>query len=175
MQDQSPKITPPDHSPQHSPQHSPSPQLEFEITPRKTTPEIDQTQQQMYDFIESLQKTTTKQGTSSNQPSTTQEIFIQSLKHEVYELEVLNKHIKRENETLKEKNKLDKIIHDNTMFHLGLWHKKNRKLKKKNRPLSRDLINLKYGCLMMKPRMKMTPRKKKKRLDVLEEVSEKMN
>jgi len=115
----------------------------------------------MYDFIESLeqQKTIAEQGTSSNQPGTTQETLIQSLKQEMYELEVLNKHIQRENETLKEQKKLDKVIYDNTMLHLGLWHKKNRKLKKKNRKLSRALINLKYRCLMMKPRMIVTARK----------------
>jgi len=140
--DQSPENTPLDQSPQCSP----SPQLEFETSLRETTPEIDQSQQQIYDFIESLeqQKTTTEQRTSSNQPGTTQETLIQSLKQEIYELEVLNRHIQKENETLKDQNKLDKIIHDNTMLHLGLWHKKNRKLKKKNRRLSRALINLKY-------------------------------
>lgn len=90
--EKSPEITPPDHSPQHSPFSQP----DFEIIPRNTTPEIDQTQQKMYDFIESLEKTTTEQGTSSNQPGTTREILIQSLKQEVYELEVLNIHIKRE-------------------------------------------------------------------------------
>lgn len=169
--EQSPTITPSDHSPQHSP----FPQPDFEISPRKATPKIDPTQQQMYDFIESLENTATEQGTSSNQLDTAQEILIQSLKQEVFELEVLNRHIKRENETLKEHNRLDKIIHDNTMLHLGLWHKKNRKLKKKNRRLSRALINLKYRCLMMKPRMTVTPRKKKRRLDVLAEVSEQMN
>lgn len=63
-----------------SPQYSPSPQLYFETSPRKTTPEIDQTQQQMYDLIESLEKTTTEQGTSSNQPGTTQETLIHLLK-----------------------------------------------------------------------------------------------
>jgi len=101
--------------------------------------------------------------------------LIQSLKQEVYELEVLNRHIQRENETLKEQNKLDKVIHDNTMLHLGLWHNKNRKSKKKNRRLSRALINLKYRFLIMKPRMTVTPRKKKERLDVLAKVSEQMN
>lgn len=89
--------------------------------------------------------------------------------------EVLNIHIQKENETLKEQNKLDKIIHDNTMLRLGLWHKKNRKLKKKNRRMSRALINLKYRYLMMKPRMIVTIRKKKKSLDVLAEVSVQMN
>jgi len=80
----------------------------------------------------------------------------------------LNIHIQKENETLKGKNKLDKIIHDNTMLHLGLWLKKNRSL-------NRALINLKYRCLMMKPRMTVIARKKKKRLDVLARVSEHMN
>lgn len=122
-----------------------------------------------------MEKTATDQGTSSAQPNTSQEAQIQSLKEEFFELEVLNRHIKRENETLKEQNKLDKIIHENTMLHLGLWQKKNRKLKKKNRRLNRDLINLKFRCLMRKPRMKVVPRKKKIRLDVLAEVSEHMN
>ena len=70
---------------------------------------------------------------------------------------------------------MDKIIHDNTMLHLGLWQKKNRKLKKKSKRLSRALINLKFKCLMRKPRMTVVPRKKKRRLDVLAEVSEHMN
>jgi len=63
----------------------------------------------------------------------------------------LNKHIKKENETLKEQSKLDKAIHDNTILPLRLWYKKNRKLKRKNRNLSRTLINLKYRLLMKSP------------------------
>jgi len=86
--------------------------------------------------------------------------LIQSLKQEIYELKVLNRHIQNENETLKEKNKLEKIIHDNTILNLGLWHKKNRKLKKKIRRLKISLINLKYKCLMMKPRMIVIARNK---------------
>lgn len=184
---------PPAIPPSHGPHHTPIPQPDFEIShsqldfeispsqpyfgdnPRKTTPEIDPTQQEMYDYIETLEKTAIDQGTSSAQPNIDQEALIQSLKHEVFELEVLNRHIKRENETLKEKSRLDKIIHDNTLLHLGLWQKKNRKLKKKNSWLSRALINLKFKCLMRKPRMTVVPRKKKRRLDVLEEVSEHMN
>ena len=76
---------------------------------------------------------------------------------------------------MKEQSRLDKIIHDNTMLHLGLWQKKNGKLKKKSRRLSRALINLKFKCLMRKPRMTVVPRKKKRRLDVLAEVSKHMN
>ena len=70
---------------------------------------------------------------------------------------------------------MDKIIHDNTMLHLGLWQKKNRKLKKKNRRLNGALINLKFRCLMRKSRMVVVPRKNKRSLDVLAEVSEHMN
>lgn len=153
---------------------SPS-QQDFGVSPRNTTPEIDPNQQEMYDYIESLEKMATDPGTSSTQHNTTQESQIQSLKQEVFELEVLNRHIKRENRTLKEQGRLDKIIHENTMLHLGLWQKKNRKLNKKNRRLSRALINLKFRCLMRKPRMVVVPRKKKRRLDVLAEVSEHMN
>ena len=74
--EQSPAI-PPDHSPQHSPfsqpdfEISPS-QPDFGISPRKATPEIDPTQQEMYDFIESLEKTAIDQDISSTQPNTAQ-------------------------------------------------------------------------------------------------------
>ena len=46
---------------------------------------------------------------------------VQSLKQEVFELEVLNRHIIQENETLKEQGKVEKMVHDNTMLHVGLW------------------------------------------------------
>lgn len=94
------------------------------------------------------------------------------MKQEVIELEVLKRHIKQENEALKEKRKVEKIIHDNTMLHMGLWQKKNKKLKKRCRKLSRELINLKFRCLIRKPRMVVAPRKKRRGLDVLAEASE---
>lgn len=84
--------------------------------------------------------------------------------------------MKHENETLKEQTKLDKAIHDNTILHLGLWYKKNKKLKRKNKILNRTIINLKYMLLMRKPKMIVTSKKSKRRkLDVLEKVSEKMH
>ena len=150
---------PPAIPPRRGPHHTPIPQPNFESnpsqldleispsqpdfgdSPRKTTSEIDPTQQEMYDYIETLEKIATDQGTSSAQPNTAQEALIQSLKQEVFELEVLNRLIKRENETLREQSRLDKIIHDNTMLHLGLWQKKNRKLKKKSRRFSRALVS----------------------------------
>jgi len=79
----------------------------------------------------------------------------------------LNRHIQKENETLREQNKLDRTIHDNSMPHLGLWYKKN-KLKRKNRKLNKTLINLIYRLLMKKPRTTVSARRSKKRkLDVL--------
>jgi len=86
----------------------------------------------------------------------------------------LNRHIKKENETLREQNNLDKAIHDNTMLHLGLWYKKNRKLKRKNRNFSRTLINLKYRLLMKKSKMAVTTRSNKRKLNMLAEVPEQM-
>jgi len=101
---------------------------------------------------------------------------VKSLKQEVFELEVLNRHIKQENEALKEQSKVDKMVHDNTMLHLGLWQKKNRKLKKKCKKLSRALINLRFRCLVMKPkRVNLAVRRKRRRLDVLTEASEHIN
>jgi len=134
------------------------PQQDFEVSPRKT-PKIDPNQQEVYDYLESLEKTVVGPRTSSTPPHIAQEAKIQSLKQEVFELEVLNRHIKQENEVLKEQNKVDKIIHDNTMLHLGQWQKKNKKFKKKCKKLSRELINLKFRCLIRKPRMVVAPRK----------------
>jgi len=120
--------------------------------------------------LESLEKSAA--GLSTTLPLDAQ---VQSLKQEVFELEVINRHIKQENEALKEQSKVDKIIHDNTMLHLGLWKKKNKKLKKKCKKLSRALINLKFRCLIRKPRMVVAPKKKKRGLDVLAEASEHMD
>ena len=129
----------------------------------------------MYDYIESLEKIAAGPSTSSTQPHTTQEALVQSLKQEVFELEVLNRHIKQENEALKEQSRLDKIIHDNTMLHLGLWQKKNRKLKKKCKRLNTTLVNLKFRCLMRKYRMVVVPRKRRRGMDVVAEASEHMD
>jgi len=47
-------------------------------------------------------------------------------------------------------------------------------LKKKNRKLSRALINLKFRFLMRKPRMAGAEKRSKKRLDVLNEILKQM-
>lgn len=149
---------------------SPPPQQDFKASPRKTL-EIDPKQQEVYEYLESLEKTAAGPSTPSILPHITQDAHVQALKQEVFELEVLNRHIKQENEALKEQSKVDKIIHDNTMLHMGLWQKKNKKLKKKCRKLSRELINVKFRCLIRKPRMVVAPRKKRRGLDVLAEAS----
>ena len=51
----------------------------------------------------------------------------------------------------------------------------NKKLKKKCKKLSRELINLKFRCLIRKPGMVVAPRKKRRGLDVLGEASEHMD
>jgi len=60
------------------------------------------------------------------------------------------------------------------MLHLGLWQKKNRKLMKKCKKLSRALINLKFKCLVRKPRTILASKKKRRGLDVLAEALEHM-
>lgn len=147
------------------------PQQDFEASPRQT-PEIDPKQQEVYDYLESLEKIAAGPSTPSTLPHITQDAQVQALKQEVFELEVLNRHIKQETEAIKEQGKVDKIIHDNTMLHMGLWQKKNKKLKKKCRKLSRELINLKFRCLIRKPRMVVAPRNKRRGLDVLAETLE---
>ena len=56
---------------------SPPPPQHFEVSPRKT-PEIDLSQQEVYDYLESLEKTTT--GPSTTLPHMTQDAQVQSLK-----------------------------------------------------------------------------------------------
>lgn len=116
----SPDNVPSAHNPQNSPEQY------FEGNPSRRSLGIDLVQQQIYDYIESLEK---KHASMDPESSVNpQEPLIDSLKQEIYALEILNRHIKKENETLREQSKLDKAIHDNTILHLGLWYKKNTKL-----------------------------------------------
>ena len=158
------EVTPPR---EESPfQQEPQTEFEYEPSPRRS-PDIDPDQQEVYNYLETLEQSAA--GPSTILPLDQQ---VQSLKQEVFELEVLNRHIKQENEALREQSKVDKIFHDNTMLHLGLWQKKNRKLKRKCKKLSRALINLKFRCLVRKPRTNLAARRKRRRLDVLAEASE---
>lgn len=60
----------------------------FEFRPRQT-PDIDPVQQEAYDYLETLEQSVA--GPSTVLPLEQQ---VQSLKQEVFELEVLNRHIK---------------------------------------------------------------------------------
>lgn len=132
----SPENIPFKYSPQNSPKQY------FEGSPNKGSPSIDPMQQQIYDYIESMENKTTPMdlGCSTNLEKLVnqQEPLTDSLKQEIYELEILDMHIKKENEILKEQTKLDKAIHDNTMLHLAIWYKKNRNLNKKSSTLNID-------------------------------------
>ena len=95
-----------------------------------------------------------------------------TLKQEIFELKTLNRHIKKEHEALNLQNQIEKTINENTLLHLDLQFKKNKKLKKKNKQLNTQVINMKYKILMRKPRVVVTTRKENKiKLDVLAEVS----
>ena len=75
----------------HSPQNSP--EQYFEGSPIRRSPGIDPVQQQIYDYIESLEK---KSASMDPDPSVNpQEPLIDSLKQEIYELEILSRHIKK--------------------------------------------------------------------------------
>ena len=55
-------------------------------------------------------------------------------------------------------------------------YKASEKLKKKNKKLSRALINLRFKLVIRKPRMPLNTKKsRKRRLDFLAEVSEYMD
>lgn len=155
------------------------PKQYFEGSPSRRSPSIEPMKQQIYDYIESLENKSASmdRGSSANpeQPLNPQEPLTNSLKQEIYELEILNRHIEKGNETPKEQSKLDKAIHDNTILHLALWYKKIRKLKRKNRNLNKTIINLKYKLLMKKPKMEVTSKRSKTRkLDVLAKVHDQM-
>jgi hypothetical protein len=108
----------------------------FEFRPRQT-PDIDPDQQEAYNYLETLEQSVA--GPSTILPLEQQ---VQSLKQEVFELEVLNRHIKQENEALKEQSKVDKIVHDNTMLHLGLWQKKEQEIEEKMQEIEQGLDQL---------------------------------
>ena len=90
-------------------------------------------------------------------------------------MEILNNHIKNENEILREQVKLKGSINNTLSQKMEGLYKANKKLKKRNRKLNMALVNLKFKTLMRKPRMALTTRRSRKiRLDVLAEVSVQM-
>jgi len=141
------------------------------------TPEIDLVQQDIYDYIESLENkfglTVHEKEEHSSSPQEPPVINI--LKQEIFEMETLNRHIEREHEALKMQNETQRTQNNNILLHLSLWYKKNKKLKQKSKVLKRKVITLKYKILMKKPSMVVARKKvKKTNLDVLVRVSKEM-
>jgi len=101
--------------------------------------------------------------------------IVKNLKKEVFELETLNIHLKKEHETLNFQNEIQRTKNDNIMLHLGLWFEKNRKLREINKFLKRKVMSLKCRILMKKPGMTVARKKvKRTNLDVSYQVYEKV-
>ena len=98
---------------------------------------------------------------------------IDVLRRDRYELEILNRHIKNENDILKEQVKLKTSMNSTLSLQMDKVEKANEKLKKRNKKLIRALINLSFKLVIRKPRRPLTSRQRRRRgLDVLVEVSE---
>ena len=78
-------------------------EYQYEEDPDRETLDVDPAQQQIYDYVESLEKRASENRERTPSP---QEPPIEVLKRDKYELEVLNRHIKNENEILREQVKL---------------------------------------------------------------------
>ena len=98
---------------------------------------------------------------------------IDVLRRDRYELEILNRHIKNENDILKEQVKLKTNMNSTLSLQMDKVEKANEKLKKRNKKLIRALINLRFKLVIRKPRRSLASRQRRRRgLDVLAEASE---
>ena len=149
--------------------------IEDEETPTEQdfdeeTPEIDPAQQEIYNYVESLERRASKSRDRTPSPPKSE---IDVLRRDKYELEVLNRHIRTENDILKEKVKLKTNMNSTLSLQMDKVEKANEKLKKRNKKLIRALTNLRFKLVIRKPRRPLTSRKRRRRgLDVLAEVSE---
>lgn len=110
------------------------------------SPGIDPTQQEMYDYIESLEmkETTTKetiQSPGEGRNLVKEESASNILKQDIFELETPNLYLKNENQALKTQSEIQIAKSGNMILHLSLWYKKNKKLKKENKIMQREIIN----------------------------------
>lgn len=97
--------------------------------PARRTTEIDPIQKEIYDYIKSLERIVTGKiiSSSSNQEENEGihsnilgELQVEdTLKQEIYELEILNRHLKRDNEIIKAHNEIKRTQNDNVLIHLG--------------------------------------------------------
>ena len=92
IDEETPVPSPIEKYPEYSPQNSPV--YHFEEGPSRISPGIDPVQQQIYSYVESLERSSSM---SQEIPVNPQEPLIEILKRDNYELETLNKHIKNVN------------------------------------------------------------------------------
>ena len=98
---------------------------------------------------------------------------IDLLRRDRYELEVLNRHIKTENDILREQVKLKTDMNSTLALQMDIVEKANEKFKRRNKKLIGALTNLRFKLLIRKPRRPLNNRQRRRRgLDVLAEVSE---
>ena len=134
------------------------------------TPEIDPAQQEVYDYVETLERKASESRERTPSPPLSE---IDVLRRDRYELELLNRHIKNDNDILKEQVKLKTNMNSTLSLHIDKVEKANEKLKKRNTKLTRALINLRFKLVIRKPRRSLASRQRRRRgLDVLVEASE---
>lgn len=124
-------------SPRGSPRSSPQP-YSSPLGSLIHSPNIDCAHQEIYDYIESLERkvTTTKETIQSLREGSNQvneKSASNILKQEIFELETLNRYLKNENEALKTLSEIQIAKSDNLILHLILWYKKNKKMKKEKK------------------------------------------
>ena len=149
-----------------------SPEYQYEEDLDEETLEIDPAQQQIYNYVETLEKRASESRDRTPSPP---ESAIDMLRRDKYELEVLNRHIKNENEILREQVKLKGDMNTTLSLQMKKLYKASERLNKKNKTLSRALTNLRFKLVIRKPRRPLIVRQSRRRgLDVLVEVSEYM-
>ena len=120
--------------------------------------------------METLERTTSEREERTPSPPLTE---IDILRRDRYELEVLNRHIRHENEILKDQIKLKTDMNSTLSLHINKVERTNEKMKTRNKKLIRALTNLRFKLVIRKPRRPLACRQRKRRgLDVLAEASE---
>lgn len=132
--------------------------------------EIDPAQQEIYNYVETLERKASESRDRTPCPPLSE---IDVLRRDRYEMEVLNRNIRTENDILKEQVKLKTSMNSTLSLQMDKVEKANEKLKKRNKKLIRARTNLRFKLVIRKPRRPLTSRQRRRRgLDVLAEVYE---
>jgi len=83
------------------------------------------------------------------------------MKKDIYELEVLNKHLVQEREVAKVKNEIFKTQNEKILLNLCHWYKTNKKIKVQNKFLRNTMRGLQRRSLLKKPRIMFGIKNKK--------------